>query len=954
MSAQSNRTAQGGVIDRTRLLDFRFDGKSYQGHPGDTLASALLANGVRMVGRSFKYHRPRGILSAGCEEPNALVTLGAGGRIEPNVRATVAELHDGMIARSQNAWPSLGFDLGAINGLLAPFLPSGFYYKTFIGGPKGAWTRFNEPIIRRMAGLGPAPVDADPDLYDKRHARCDVLVVGAGPAGLAAAETASAAGSRVILIDEQVLPGGALRGMAEQVDGVDGMAWARDVGRALGGRDNCQVLMRTTAFGRYDHGMVMAVERLADHDPSRAGPRQRLWQIRADRIVIATGAHEQPLLFGDNDLPGAMLAQAGAVYARHYGVRVGQRVLVAAHGGDVADALSAAGAEIAAVLGEGETLRRAIGRRGVRGAEIVTVAGQTHRVDCDAILMSGGWQPAVHLHCHAGGRTRYDNALGCFVPDGVVPGVVSVGACAGSFALADCLAQGRAAGRDAADVPERTMHHAPPPSASKGPLPPHSFVDFQNDVTAADIDLAVREGYVSVEHLKRYTTTGMATDQGKLSNLSALSRLGAHLGIAPGAVGTTTFRPPYTPVTFGALAGLDIGDFIDPIRTTPMHGWHVAHGAAFENVGQWKRPWYYPAAGETMDDAVRRECAAVRSSVGMLDASTLGKIDIRGPEAAEFLNLVYTNAWAKLGIGRCRYGLMLGDDGMVMDDGVTTRTGPDRFLMTTTTGNAAKVMDHLEDLLQTEWPHLGVHLTSVTDHWAATVVTGPRARDVLAAIVSDVDLANEAFPHLAMREARIGEIPVRLYRISFTGELSYEVHVSAEHGDAIWRAIHAAGQRHGITPYGTEAMHVLRAEKGYIIIGQETDGTVTPIDLGLGWAIGKAKPDFLGKRSLARVDALRADRKQLVGLVPVDGKQMLEEGAQLTQAPGGRVPVAMLGHVTSSYWSVTCNGPIALALLKGGHDRHGDIVHARFGDHDVACTVSAPIFYDPAGERMNG
>ncbi len=978
MTPQPFRTAAGGAIDRTRTLSFTFDGKPFQGHPGDTLASALLANGVRLVGRSFKYHRPRGIFTAGPEEPNALVALGAGARMEPNTRATVTEVFDGLTARSQNAWPTLDFDLAAATGWLAPLLPAGFYYKTFLGRSQ-VWTRLYEPMIRAMAGLGPAPVAPDPDRYDKRHAQCDVLVIGAGPAGLSAACAAGAGGARVMLLDERATPGGALLASRETIDGLPAPAWA-GAAATFAAMPEATLLVRTTAFGRFDDNLVMAMERRSDHlAPGAPGPRQRLWQIRAKQILLAAGAHEQPLLFSNNDLPGIMLAHAGQTYARHFGVLAGRRVVVAANtagGGEAARALAEAGAEIVALVdgrpepeaGEWPVLpraaiARALGTKALEGVEVARSGGERTMLACDALLVSGGWQPALHLHNHVNGRTRFDEALQCFVPDGVLAGVKSVGACAGRFALAECLADGHSAGSDAATEAGFPAHfrapNAPPATSAarqaawSGPVGAKSFVDLQNDVTAADIDLAHREGFTSVEHLKRYTTTGMATDQGKLSNLNALRRMSGHLGVSPGAMGVTGFRPPYTPVTFGALAGLERGDLMDPIRTTPMHEWHVRQGAVFEDVGQWKRPWYFPHAGETMEAAVRRECRAVRTSVGLLDASTLGKIDVQGPDAALFLNRIYTNAWLKLEIGRCRYGVMCTEDGMVLDDGVAVRLGPQRFIVFTTTGNAARVLDHLEDLLQTEWPDLTVFLTSVTDHWAASVVTGPNARAVLGQVLEGADLSPEAFAHLGMIEARVAGVPARIYRISFTGELSYEVHVPAPYGRAVWEALFEAGEPFGITPYGTEAMHVLRAEKGYIIIGQETDGTVSPFDLGLEWAIAKSKPDFVGKRSLARPEALRSDRKNLVGLVPLDGKTIVEEGAQLTAIPRGAPPVAMLGHVTSSYWSEAAGGPIALALVKGGRLRHGETIHARYGARSVACRIGPPIFYDPDGGRMH-
>ena len=737
-----------------------------------------------------------------------------------------------------------------------------------------------------MAGLGPAPTAPDPDTYAKRHAHCEVLVVGGGNAGRAAAAAARGEG-RVMLIDD--------RPPRTELDGV-------------------RVLTRTTAFGRYDDGLVMAIERLTDHLPlhERDGPRQRLWQIRAKRIVLATGAHQQPLVFPGNDLPGIMLSAAAVTYLEDFGVLVGSRIVVVGDGAGV-EPLAAAGATLIRL----PWIRCALGRRRVTG--VVDADGRRHA--CDAVLMAGGWAPALHLHSHVGGKVRFDAGRHVFVPVAEAEQPQSVGACAG-------------------DVPVVV-----PVAPVNGPK---AFVDFQNDVTITDIDLATREGFVSVEHLKRYTTTGMATDQGKLSNLNAMRRLADNRGDGHEVVGLTTFRPPYTPVTFGALAGRDRGLQIDATRFTPLHDWHVAHGAVFEDVGQWKRPRFYPRAGESMHDAVLREGRAVRRNVGLLDASTLGKIDIRGPDSARFLNLVYTNSWLKLEVGRCRYGVMLGEDGMVFDDGVTARIGDQHFIMFTTTGNAARVLDHLEDYLQTEWPHLDVFLTSVTEHWAAAVVTGPRARALLEMIVLDCDLAPVAFPHLSWRTGSVAGMPVRLYRISFTGELSFEIHVDARFAPRVWAALWDAGRAIDLTPYGTEAMHVLRAEKGYVIIGQETDGTVNPLDLDLGWAVPASKPDFVGKRSLARPEMLRDDRKQLVGLLP---DKLLPEGTQISEMADAN---RSIGHVTSSYWSPVLDRPIALALLASGRSRHAQVVHARFDGATVPAQVTAPLFHDPDGLRLNG
>ena len=893
------RVNQGGrKIDRSRTISFRFDGHEMTGHPGDTLASALLANGVRLVGRSFKYHRPRGIMAAGGEEPNALVTIGEGALAEPNTRATVQELYEGLVAHSQNAWPSINFDLGALTGLASRFFPAGFYYKTFFGSAQ-RWTKLYEPVIRRLAGLGPAPTAPDPDHYDKQHAHCDVLIIGGGAAGVAAAIKAYASEGRIILIDEGTPQG---------------------VGHGV------KVLPRTTAFGRYDDSLVMAVEQLTDHMSlaDRAGPRQRLWQIRAKRIVLATGAHQQPLVFPNNDLPGVMLANAAQVFLDDYGILVGRRVVIAGGSGDMialAASLNDAGAESIIVdYRTGDYVLAAHGKKSVVRAT-VSRSGRAENIACDTILMDNGWQPAVHLHSHVGGKLTFDEQRSCFVPIADPRQPQSVGACGGEL---------------------------PPLMPVPPVIGPKAFVDYQNDVTITDIDLAAREGFVSVEHLKRYTTTGMATDQGKTSNLNALRRLADNCGDGQAVAGTTTFRPPYTPVTFGVLAAHDRNLLIDATRLTPMHEWHMTNGAEFEDVGQWKRPRFYARAGEDMHDAVLREGRAVRSNVGIFDASTLGKIDIQGPDAAAFLNLVYTNSWLKLDVGKCRYGVMLGEDGMVFDDGVTARIGEHHFVMFTTTGNAARVLDRMEDYLQTEWQHLDVWLNSVTEHWAATVVTGPNARALLDTVVTDCDLDNSAFPHLAMRDATVDGVPVRLYRISFTGELSYEVHCDARFGQQVWDAIWEAGRAFDMTPYGTENMHVLRAEKGYIIIGQETDGTVGSDDLGLSWAIAAKKPDFIGKRSLARADMARSDRKQLVGLMP---EVQIPEGAQLVDTAESRI---MLGHVTSSYHSPVLDRPFALALLAGGRARVGQQIHARFGASSVACRVVDSVFYDAQGERVDG
>jgi sarcosine oxidase, subunit alpha len=959
----------------------------------------LIANGVRIVGRSLKYHRPRGILSAGAEEPNAIVELGTGARTEPNLRATQIELYDGLVARSVNAWPSAALDLRAVTGLLSPLLVAGFYYKTFMA-PAGFWQSVYEPVIRRMAGLGRAPTGPDPDRYDHMHAHVDVLVAGGGPAGIAAALAAARTGARVMLVDEQAELGGSLLGGPRQIAGKTGDGWLADAISELSAHEGAHILTRATVFGYYDHNWLAVLERRRDHlGPGGAGDqsRQRLWHVRAKQVVLATGAHERPLLFPGNDRPGVMLANAAATYAHRYGALAGRRAVIVTNNDSAygtAMALAAAGVQVVAMVDarweaaikvhdifERLAMQRFAGCvvaavRGQRRVQSVRIArldgwGGTTEIACDLVAMSGGWSPVVHLFSQSQGRLVFDAGLGAFVPGASAEAQRSVGAARGTLTLQGALDEGFAAGAkaaqdagfgDGASVPsphvdaETGLGIAPlwpvpsPPGGRRGPG--KTFVDFQADVTDGDIRLAAREGFQSVEHMKRYTTAGLGTDQGKTGNVNAVALLSAASATPMAEIGTTTFRPPYTPVAFGAMAGRNVGALLDPARVTPIHGWHVEHGAIFEDVGQWKRPWYFPGPGETMRAAVARECRAVRNAVGLLDASTLGKIEIQGPDAGLFLDRVYTNLFSNLAPGRCRYGLMLKDDGMVMDDGVTTRLAADRFLMTTTTGNAARVLDWLEEWLQTEWPELKVYCTSVTEQWATLTLAGPKARELLGALAPDVSLDKPDFPFLAMREAMVRGVPARIFRVSFTGELSYEINVPSTHGRAMWEALMAAGAAYGIQPFGTEAMHVLRAEKGFIVVGHETDGTVTPVDLGMNWILSKRK-DFLGRRSLARADMRRRDRKQLVGLLPIDPNAVLPEGAQLVLDPSRAPPVPMIGHVTSSYWSATLGRGFALALVAEGRERVGTLVHAPLEQGTVAATVTLPSFYDPDGRRMH-
>ena len=996
MTRQPWRLASGGRIDRDRALSFTFDGRALQGFAGDTLASALLANGVDVVARSFKVGRPRGIVGHGAEEPNAIVSVGSGAASVPNLRATQVELYEGLSAERSRDSP-----YKRLASAFAGWLPTGFYYKTFMAS-KRFWAAA-EHGLRQTTGLGSVPNGADPDRYQTANQHCDVLVAGAGPAGVMAALAAARAGARVLLADEQSEMGGSL--LASPRTFASAEPWLAAALAELHSHRDVLLLPRSTVFGYYDHNFLTVLERCTDHLPPASGraPRQRLHRVRARQTVLATGAVERPLVFAGNDIPGVMLASSVAVYVKRYAIAPGQRLLLftcndSAYG--VALDWLEAGREVAAIVDSraqpgvcaeqarasgidviaGHGVVEAVGGKRVQGAllaplnaDATRLEGPPRRIDCDLIASSGGWNPTLHLSSQAGARPVWSDELAAFVPGPPRQATRCAGAAAGSFAMGDCLRQGAEAGAEAAalagcgdgrvavdlpevdDPPEQPTQalflvpHCRPVSRA-----PRQFVDLQLDVTAADIELAAREGYRSVEHVKRYTALGFGTDQGKLGNVNGIAILAAATGRSIAETGTTVFRPAYTPATFGAVAGRDVGDLFDPERHTAMHGWHLRHGAAWENVSRWKRPWYYPQPGETMHDAVARECLAARNGVGLLDASTLGKIDVQGRDAAQFLDRVYTGGFRRLGIGRCRYGLMLREDGTIFDDGVAARLFANRYLLHTTTGNAEAVYAWLERWLQTEWPQLDVQLASVTDHWATAALVGPKSRAVLGKLC-DLELSNEAFPFMSVREGRVAGVPARLFRISFSGELSFEVNVSSRHGERVWEALMAAGEEFGITPYGTETMHVLRAEKGFIIVGQDTDGSMTPDDMGLGWAVRRGKPfGFIGDRSLELADHQRGDRLQLVGLQSADGASVLAEGAAIVATPDPAPPVPMLGHVTSSYFSAALNRPIALAMVKNGRGRLGETMYCP--RHGVAGSVAArvvdPVFYDPEGRRQ--
>lgn len=1002
-SDQSRRLPAGGRVNRTKPLNFRFNNKSYRGFEGDTLASALLANGVDVVGRSFKYRRPRGIMGHGAEEPNAIMQLGSGAQTLPNLPATRVELYEGLEAQSVGVWPSVDFDLKRVLGVFGRLMPAGFYYKTFMR-PKTLWLTY-EHWIRKMAGMGTAPTEADPDTYNKLNQHCDVLVVGAGPAGLAAALEAARTGARVIIADEQNELGGSLLADRQTIDGQQAAQWVARVVAQLQTFEHVQLLPRSTVFGYYDHNFLAILERRTDHlgITSKTGARQRLHRVRAKQVVLATGAIERPLVFANNDVPGVMLASSVSNYVNRYAVAPGNKlVLFTTNDNAYQTAIDwqRAGRDVVAVVDSrvnpcGSIIHDAkalgievidshgvievLGNKRVKGVVIAplnnkatAVTGMTQRIECDLLACSGGWSPVVHLSSHTGAKPQWSDKVVGFVPGISTQQERSAGAARGTFTLSGCLTEGASAGAEAAyragfgdgevsfvaptilETPQEQpqalflVPHTQPSSRA-----PYQFVDFQLDVTAAGIELAAREGYESVEHVKRYTAMGFGNDQGKLGNINGMAILARALGQGLAETGTTIFRPAYTPTTFGAIAGRDVGELFDPERYTAMHRWHQEHGAEFEDVGQWKRPWYFPKPGESMHDAVNRECLAVRNSVGILDASTLGKIDIQGPDAAEFITRMYTNSFLKLAPGKCRYGVMLKEDGMIFDDGVTACLGENRYLMFTTTGGAAGVLAWLELWQQTEWPELEVCFTSVTDHWTTATVTGPNARKVIEKVCGDIDLASDAFPFMDWRDGTVAGVKARVFRISFTGELSFEVNVPAHYGRYVWEQLIDAGREFGITPYGTETMHVLRAEKGFIIVGQDTDGAMTPQDMNMDWVVGKNKAfSFVGKRSMQRSDCLREDRKQLVGLKTLNAKEVIPEGAQIVNDPMQTPPMDMQGHVTSSYYSACLKHSIALAMVKGGLKRMGEVVHCPLADgRTISAEIVSSIFYDPKGER---
>lgn len=1001
----STRLAKTGrLVNKNKAVSFTFNGKNLSGFDGDTLASALLANDQMLMGRSFKYHRPRGVVASGAEEPNALVNLGTGSDFEPNQRVTTTELYDGLSATSQNHWPSLEFDVGAVNKHLSRFLPAGFYYKMFIH-PRPFWKYVYEPIIRQSAGLGKAPKTRDDDAYEHFNINVDVMVVGGGIAGLSAALAAGRTGARVLLVEQTAHWGG--RAVVDQptIDGTPAEDWVNTTLQALEGMGNVTVRNRTQGSGVYDHGYVLAYERITDHAPDVDAPRHRLWRIRAKQIVTATGAIERPLSFAGNDIPGVTLAAAVRDYAVNWGVSMGDRTVVVTNNDDAyrtAITLKKAGLDVPAIIDArdgamgdlieeardlgiriafGKGIAKVKGNKRVTSVGICAQAGEgaeLEEIACDCVAMSGGWSPVVHLWSHCGGKLVWDDAQAMFRPDAERPPlgadgqgfVTTAGIANGHLFTAEGIADGFAAGRAAAKTAGAKGKAGDAPAgsdAAEGAISPvwlmpqgakqalrsKAWLDFQNDVKVSDVQLAAQEGFESVEHAKRYTTLGMATDQGKLSNINGLAILSKSLNADIPNVGTTTFRPPYTPISMSSIAGPAKGDLFQPIRLTPISDWSNANGADNEPVGQWRRPYAYVRDGETVHDAVNREVKNTRDNLGLLDASTLGKLIVKGADAGKFLDMMYTNMMSNLAVGKCRYGLMCTENGFLSDDGVVARIDDETWLCHTTTGGAERIHAWMEDWLQCEWWDWNVYVANVTEQLAQIAVVGPNARKVLEKL-GGMDVSKEALPFMQWRDGKIGDFDARAYRISFSGELSYEIAVPASQGRAFWDALLDAGEEFGVMPYGTECLHILRAEKGFIMIGDETDGTVIPQDLNLQWALSKKKTDYLGKRAHSRSHMADPNRWKLVGLETLDGSVLPDGAYAIAEGDNANGQRNVQGRVTSTYYSANMDRGIAMGLVHNGPDRMGEVIEFNKVDGGTIKTkIVDQVFYDKDGEKQN-
>ena len=995
--SQPFRLNKEGLINRNKKISFTFNGKKLFGYEGDTIASALIANGIHLVGRSFKYHRPRGFFGAGVEEPNAKLQVEFNGHSEPNVNATEMELVEGLSATSQNCWPSVNFDVGAINNFLKMFFPAGFYYKTFMW-PKSFWYKIYEPFIRKAAGLGVASLEKDKERYEHKFEYCDLLVTGSGPSGLASAYAAAKNGAKVILAEDKPRFGGTLLTDDVSIDNLSGKDWAEKIITELKSMPNVTVKNRSQVFGYYDHNMLVMFERVSDHleKKSKFTPRQRLWYIRAKETILSTGSIERPIVFGNNDTPGIFLSAAAKEYMKVYGVLVGKKPIIFTnndsayetalefkknnvepiildtreeHSSELIDEAKSKGIDIRFSHG----VIVANGYKKVKSAKIGKLNKDKNSfekietIDCDCICVSGFWTPSVHLASQSGNKLKYEEKIDAFIPDKKKQHETSVGAANGSFTLEESLKHGFENGSNLSAKITETKTEISIPNVNEKkygahdkfwcmPLPknenPKRFVDFQNDVSVSDIEIALREGYRSIEHVKRYTTLGMATDQGRTSNLNGLQLVSNIENKIVPEVGHTTFRPPFTPITIGTIVGREVGMEYMPTRKTPMHEWHEKNNAVFVDAGAWKRPRYYKQGNETLFEASKREAKNVRENVGICDVTTLGKIDIKGPDAAEFLNRVYTNAWMKLPVGKARYGLMLREDGIVMDDGTTTRISENHYHMTTTTAQAANVLSHLEYYLQIVWPELNVNVVSTTEQWAGAAIAGPKSRDMLSKLYPDLDVSNNALPFMGYKEAEFFGVPSRIFRISFSGELAYEINVKSDHGMFMWEKMMEVGKEFGNQPYGTEALSTLRIEMGHVA-GPELDGRTIPSDVSLNGLVSKKK-DFIGKNSLGREAFNVESRQKIVGLIPIDRKSSIPEGSHIVQDKNAKSPNPKLGHVSSSCWSVENNNPFSLAIMKDGKNMIGKKFFAvsPLKNKSIEVEVISSHYVDPEGKRV--
>ncbi len=995
--SQNYRLDKIGLINRNKKISFKFNGKKYFGYEGDTLASALIANGVHLIVRSFKYHRPRGFFGAGVDEPYAIVQLYRNNETYPNVRATEQEIFEGLEAKSVNCWPSVNFDIGAINNFFNKFFPAGFYYKTFMW-PKSFWYRIYEPFIRKSAGFGVVSIKHDQERYEHKYEYCDLLITGSGPSGLASAYAAAKNGASVILAEDKPRFGGTLLTSEVNIGNQSGKEWAEHIVAELKEMPNVILKNRAQIFGYYDHNMLVMSERINDHLPKskKYSPKQRLWYIRAKEVVISSGSIERPIVFGNNDTPGVVLASAAKEYLKVYGVLVGKKPLIFTNNDSayetaiefkkngiwpiVLDTRSNPDSEI---INETKSMGidikfsyvviAAKGYKKVKSAEIAKISedkknlGKIENISCDCICVSGFWTPTIHLASQSGNKTIFNENIDAFVPSKSKQRETTLGSANGIFTLEETIKTSFEAGYEISKKITKNENKISVPKVSEKkhiqhdkfwcvPLPKEKtykrFLDFQNDVAVTDVELALREGYRSIEHVKRYTTLGMATDQGKTSNLNGLQLVSNIENKIVPAVGHTTFRPPYTPVTIGAIVGREIDKHSKATRKSPMHFWHEKNNAVFVDAGIWLRPRYYKQDNEGLFEASKREAENVRKNVGVCDVTTLGKIDVKGPDAAEFLNRVYTNAWLKLPVGKARYGLMLREDGIVMDDGTTTRISENHYHMTTTTAQAANVLSHLEYYLQIVWPELKVNVVSTTEQWAGAAIAGPKSRSLLQKLFPDLDVSNEGLPFMGYVESNLFGVHARIFRISFSGELAYEINVKSNNGNFMWEKIIEVGKEFAIQPYGTEALSTLRIEMGHVA-GSELDGRTIPYDNGLQGMVSKKK-DFIGKRSLNRQAFIAEDRQKVVGVIPLDKKTSIPEGSHLVKDDNASLPNPKLGHVSASCWSVEYNNPFSIAILKDGKNMIGQKLFAMspLKNKSIPVEIVSSHYVDPKGERV--